>query len=154
MLTLWRLTKARYAAGAFSGDGAWQYGGRWTPPGWRAVYCASSRALAVLEIAVHLPPTPVAYEYVFFAVRVPDDLVIATMPPGTLPPGWDSLVMSSELHGYGLAWLETAETSVLEVPSAVIPAEKNYVLNPAHPDFGRLEIGDAETYVLDRRLAR
>lgn len=154
MLTLWRLTKAGYTDSAFSGDGAWQYGGRWTPPGKRAVYCASSRALAVLEIAVHLPATLATYAYAFFAVGVPEDLVISTVPLASLPEGWDSLVMSNDLHGYGLAWLDAAETAVMEVPSAVIPDEMNYVLNPAHPDFGRLEIGEPEAYVLDRRLAR
>jgi RES domain-containing protein len=40
----------------------------------------------------------------------------------------------------------------LEVPSAVVPRECNYVLNPVHPDFAALRIEPAEPYELDLRL--
>jgi RES domain-containing protein len=41
---------------------------------------------------------------------------------------------------------------VLAAPSAVIPAETNYLLNPLHAQFGRIEIGEAEELVTDLRL--
>jgi RES domain-containing protein len=38
------------------------------------------------------------------------------------------------------------------VPSAVLPAERNILINPAHPDFGRIEVGKPENHALDQRL--
>ncbi len=58
------------------------------------------------------------------------------------------------LQGYGADWLDGARSAVLEVPSALVPPEMNYVLNPENPDFERIEVGDPEPYDLDRRLAR
>ena len=46
---VWRIATARRARTAFSGDGARLYGGRWNPKGMPLVYCAESRALAMLE---------------------------------------------------------------------------------------------------------
>ena len=42
-----------YAATWDSGEGAFQYGGRWNSKGVRAVYCAVDPSTAILEVAVH-----------------------------------------------------------------------------------------------------
>ena len=47
MQTVWRITSARFAATAFSGEGARLYGGRWNPKGWEVVYTAQSQSLAL-----------------------------------------------------------------------------------------------------------
>jgi RES domain-containing protein len=54
MITSFRIVNKKFAQAAFSGDGARQYGGCWNPVRFAAVYTAESRALAVLEILVHL----------------------------------------------------------------------------------------------------
>jgi RES domain-containing protein len=43
---------------------------------------------------------------------------------------------------------------VLAVPSAVIPAETNYLLNPVHPDFTRIKTGQPQELVIDLRLLK
>jgi RES domain-containing protein len=40
----------------------------------------------------------------------------------------------------------------LKVPSAVIPVEFNYVLNPRHKDFGKIEIAEPLSLAFDKRL--
>jgi RES domain-containing protein len=40
------------------------------------------------------------------------------------------------------------------VPSAVIPAETNYLLNPLHADFRRIRIGKPEKFETDLRLVK
>jgi RES domain-containing protein len=40
----------------------------------------------------------------------------------------------------------------LRVPSAVIPAETNVLLNPRHPDMARVRVVSIETFAFDRRL--
>ena len=50
--------------------------------------------------------------------------------------------------------LKSSSSAVLAVPSAVIPDELNYLLNPQHPDFSKIEIGAARAFVTDLRLLR
>ncbi len=53
---------------------------------------------------------------------------------------------------YGSAWLRANRTAVLEVPSAIVPSEKNFLLNPKHPEFHRIRIGRALPFVFDPRM--
>jgi RES domain-containing protein len=41
---------------------------------------------------------------------------------------------------------------VLEVPSVIVERESNYLLNPTHPDFSSLVIGEPEPFTFDERL--
>jgi RES domain-containing protein len=43
---------------------------------------------------------------------------------------------------------------VLAVPSAVVPAESNYLLNPNHPDFALVLVGARDEWLTDPRLLR
>jgi RES domain-containing protein len=56
------------------------------------------------------------------------------------------------LRDIGTRWAETGETVVLQLPSAVVPEEHNFLVNPRHPDFRRLTIGAAEPFEFDERL--
>jgi len=50
--------------------------------------------------------------------------------------------------------LTPAETACLKVPSAIVPEESNYLLNPRHPDFHELTVDLPKQFNFDRRLAR
>ena len=151
MRTLWRLTKARYATTAFDGEGARLYGGRWNSPGRAAVYLAGSLALAALEILVHVKSQRELEGYVKICVEVPDGL---TSDVGALPANWRRGRALDETRAVGDRWLGAGETLLLRLPSVVIPEESNYLLNPRHPDFGQLAIGEAESFLFDPRLKR
>ena len=43
-------------------------------------------------------------------------------------------------------------SAVLEVPSAVVEHDSNYLLNPAHPDFSWIFVGDPKSFAFDERL--
>jgi RES domain-containing protein len=43
---------------------------------------------------------------------------------------------------------------VLEVPSAVLPMEMNYLINPRHPDADAIEVARTEEFRFDERLLR
>lgn len=53
---------------------------------------------------------------------------------------------------YGSAWLRRSRSAVLEVPSAIVPSESNYLLNPNHPEFPLLRIGRARPFTFDPRM--
>lgn len=152
MLTVWRLVTARLAETAFSGEGARLYGGRWNRKGVPMVYTAGSQSLAMLELLVQ--DEPLRARYVMIPAAVPKNLKIERITPGQLPADWRSPAARDALQAIGGAWARRRSGAVLAVPSAVIPSETNYLLNPLHPSFGRIEIGEAQEFVTDLRLMK
>jgi RES domain-containing protein len=150
---VWRIVKARHATGAFSGEGARLYGGRWISRGRRAVYVSASAALAILEVLVHLEAPALLPGYMLVSVGIPDDL-IQRLDATALPLDWREYSAPARLQEMGDAWLDAAPTPALQAPSAIVPAEFNFLLNPAHPEFTRILIGEPRPYTFDPRLLR
>lgn len=149
---IYRLSLSKHVDTAFSGEGSRRVGGRWTPPGYPAVYTASSRALAVLETVVHTGQTVFPSHHVI-EVEVPDDLDIETVDIHYLSKEWQSNPAPLELQSIGQEWLASGSTVLLRVPSAIVPQESNYVINPVHPDFVRLQLSEPIPFKIDGRLA-
>jgi RES domain-containing protein len=152
MPTAWRIVTARFVAMALSGEGARLYGGRWNPKGVPLVYTAGSQALVVLEILVQ--DEPLHARYVVIPAYIPDDLTIEQVWIDQLPPDWRSPQARGELQKLGAAWMQRGISAVLAVPSAVVPVETNYLLNPVHPNFARIKIGQSQELVIDLRLLK
>ena len=152
MRIVWRITTARFAASAFSGEGARLYGGRWNPKGWPVIYTAESQSLALLELMVQ--DDPLRANYVLIPAQLPTDLPESRTDAEALPAQWRTMGARGALQEIGRAWLDSGRTAVLSVPSAVVPAERNYLLNPRHPDFNRIQIGAPLSLEVDTRLLR
>ena len=151
MLTAWRITKRRHAAYAFDGEGARLFGGRWNSPGVPMVYVASTRALAVLEQLVHLDRATLLSSFVLIPCEF-DEQLVTDLDPALLPPDWRREPPPSEVAVIGDLWVKNAVSAVLAVPSAVIEEERNFLLNPGHPHFPKIKIGDSVDFDFDRRL--
>lgn len=152
MRTVWRITTARFTQSAFDGEGAKRYGGRWNPKGWGVVYTAESQSLALLEMMVQ--DDPLRAHYVLIPVQLPADLPEARIEVDQLPDDWRTIDARDILQSMGQAWLQEAQTAVLSVPSAVVPAERNILINPRHPEFARLVLGEPQSLQTDTRLLR
>ena len=150
-LRAWRIVQAHRAATAFDGEGACLAGGRWNRPGTPAVYAASTKSLAILEILVHTGMAPFRANYVALSVTIPPSCV-KRVEISALPPHWRDYPAPAETMDLGTAWAEAGESAVLQAPSAVVPDEWNFVLNPRHPAFGKLSFGPPEPVDLDPRL--
>ena len=85
---------------------------------------------------------------------LPKNLKIERIAPEGLPAKWRSLAEREKLQAIGGEWAKAKSSAVLAVPSTVIPAETNYLLNPLHPQFAKIEIGEAEKLITDLRLLR
>jgi RES domain-containing protein len=153
MLSVWRITKQKHARSAFTGEGARLYGGRWNTPGTAIIYTAQSQALAVLEILVHLESPAILSAYLFFELLVEESL-IQDIPITALPKNWRADPPPAETQTLGDDWVANATSAVLRVPSAIIPGESNFLLNPVHPDFRRLQIVKPTPFQLDPRLSK
>jgi RES domain-containing protein len=152
MLTIWRMTTARHADRAFSGEGARLYGGRWNPRGVTMVYTAGSQSLAMLELLVQ--DDPLRAHYVMIPATLPARLKIERITLNDLPDDWRSPEAREQLRAMGADWCRSGSSAVLAVPSSVIPSETNYLLNPLHPSFGKIVVGAAQDFVTDLRLIR
>jgi RES domain-containing protein len=89
---------------------------------------------------------------VLIEAEFPDNLTVRVVDPSTLPFGWNAAVAPASTKLLGTRWVRKNETAVLVVPSAVIPNERNYLLNPKHPDFSRIMFRDPVPFVFDPRL--
>jgi RES domain-containing protein len=152
MIRAFRLCKTKFLPSAFSGEGARLNGGRWNAPRLAVVYTSSSLSLATLEVLVHLEdPEAFARLFSWVPLEIPGDL-IERLDPATLPERWRDDETNSSSQSVGDAWLRSMRTTVLEVPSVVTPGEWNYLLNPGHPRFTEIQIGETRRFQPDPRL--
>jgi RES domain-containing protein len=149
-LCVCRLVTGRLADTAFSGEGARPYGGRWNRKGVPAVYTAGSLSLAMLELLVQ--DQPLRARYMAIPAEIPQDLEIERVDVARLPPDWRDPAALEALRAVGSDWGAALTTAVLAVPSAVIPIETNFLLNPKHPAFARIAIGEPKELITDLRL--
>ena len=152
MITAWRIAKARYRDDAFSGNGGLQNAGRWHLQGQRVVYAASSLALAALEVFVHLNRAHAGIRWVMFEIGIPDEVPIEALAKAQLPRTWRHNPPTGSTMRLGSEWLRPGRAVVLRVPSAIIPAESNILINPQHTDFGKLKLGRPQAFEFDSRL--
>ena len=149
-LRLWRITTGAHPV--WSGEGARRFGQRWNPPGLPAIYTGTSFALCLIEVLVHAnrkSPPSVARSV---EAVVPDDVSREAFVPAS-HPGWDDLRDLSVAQAFGRDWVESRRSALLVVPSVVTAARDfNVVVNPDHPDAGRISVGLESPVALDRRL--
>jgi len=148
----YRIVAPKWADDALSGEGARKFGGRWNSPGKALTYLGGSRALAALELLVHLPsPLSRAKPYRILEVKVPKRLV-AFYPLNLLPEGWRESPSPSVTTVIGNDWIDACGQLAMQVPSMLIPEETNLLINPNHPDFQEVICGEAKEFSFDKRL--
>lgn len=154
MIRVFRIIKKRYASDAFSGRGGLSQGGRWHRPGSLVVYTASSEPLAALETLVHVEPSELPNDLVIIPAEIPDDLKIVKIGLARLPKAWNSYPAPGILQDIGDDWLSKKQSAVLCVPSAIITTVNNYLLNPLHEDFSKINIKRKEItpFIFDNRI--
>lgn len=140
-----------HRATAFNGEGARLAGGRWNHKGNRVVYCSETRALAAMELFVNLDPNMAPPDLVFIGADVPDDLV-TVVKIADLPSNWRDYPAPDEAKDVGTEWITKKTSAALAVPSALMPDERNLLLNPEHADFVRIKIGKPSRFTFDPRM--
>ena len=133
-MRVYRLQGSRFPL--INWKGAEVRGGRWNQIGTAMIYTSATMSLAALEILVHHNSIPI--DFVGIEVRIPDDLRVSTPADLGLPVDWPEVLPTEVTAEYGSKWVAAAKTVALKIPSAVVPSEFNYLLNPNHRDFGSL----------------
>jgi RES domain-containing protein len=151
-MLVYRLCVRRVARRPLDGEGARLWGGRWNHPGTPMVYASSALSLAALELLVHVDPDLAPADLVALSISVPDAISTRVIAQKALPRNWRRTPAPRRLQDIGTRWAESQRSAVFVVPSAVIPSEHNYLLNPLHPDFRRIKIVRVTDFRFDRRL--
>ncbi|HYU45796.1 MAG TPA: RES family NAD+ phosphorylase, partial [Terriglobales bacterium] len=83
-----------------------------------------------------------------------DDELVSAIELDELPKDWRKSPVPPSVQLLGDDWVRKGKSAVLRVPSVIIPSEYNYVLNVAHPQFGKIKIREAESFGFDPRLLK
>nr|WP_276202162.1 RES family NAD+ phosphorylase [Vulgatibacter incomptus] len=127
-------------------------GGRWNHRGDRMVYTADSLALAALETFVHVDPALVPDDLVAVSASIPDDASVVRLEDADLPRDWNRMPAPNEVKDLGSEWIRGRKSLLLVVSSAIIPVERCVLINPAHPEFARVEVHEPLPFTFDGRL--
>lgn len=149
-MVLWRISNHV----SLAGDGGMRASGRWHTRGRRVVYCSESPAAALLEILVHfeIDVRDLPTRYRLLKLHAPDDLVVEDLAAADLPTDW--LERTDLTRATGDRWLQMGRSSLLRVPSAVVPETFNVLLNPAHEQSGQVGVVQISEHAIDPRLLK
>ncbi len=154
----WRVAAEtrRYRANDLSGLGAAANPGRWNAFGEAVVYAAQTRSLAVLETAAHVDDGAFPLNRFLVEIEVPDALWDArkVTDPNTLNPAWAAIPCGMASVDHGSAWIRSARSLILLVPSVIVPEEFVVLINPAHADARRLSATNRRSFEYDRLFRR
>ncbi|MGA1800801.1 RES family NAD+ phosphorylase [Rhizobium sp. HT1-10] len=143
MTILWRISN--YAD--LSGRGGLVAPGRWHEMGTAVVYCCDHPSTALLETLVQVSLQLIPETFQLLRILAPDDL-----PLVDIAMDQDDFDDIHRTRSKGSKLLQSAEACLIRVPSAIMPAAANILINPQHPRAHEIRIVDIKSYPFDSRL--
>lgn len=144
---MYRLSRPEHA-NDLSGFGSSLVGGRWNYPGEFVLYTAQTASLSILEVLVHLNGVAMGVRYELLKLELKIEIIEEIDQIPSSEP--DNIAACREI---GSEWLSKRESPVLTVPSVLNPLEKNYLINPQHPQ-AEVKIAKKAGYFFDGRLVK
>jgi len=150
-MTLYRISKLKYTD-HLSGEGSFRVGGRWNSPGTRVVYTSTSRALAMVEMFVHITHNMIPNDLVMLTIELDDSIDIPQVGPQTLPVGWNDIHDKGTVRTLGDKFIGEQQYLAISVPSAVVMGDFNVLINPKHKDFDKVKVKSFDPFFMDERM--
>lgn len=151
-MEVFRLCRKPYSRNPLDGRGGLFAAGRWHTPRRLVCYASESLALASLEILVHCEPDLAPRDLIAIEVNVPKSVTMEALTQRSLPSSWRKYPAPASLQRLGNAWLDRVSACILRVPSALVPSESNFLINPVHPDARKLRVVQKTPFHFDTRL--
>lgn len=153
-MIVFRIEREKYLSTTLNGIGASiSEGYRWNSLNTRIVYTAETRALATLEVSVHLDLSEDLPDDRFYVeIEVPDGITILEVKLEDLPNDWNSKPPSLTTQTIGDDFVNYNEAAILKVPSSIVPKEFNYLINPVHSDSAKIKVLSTSKMMFDQRL--
>jgi RES domain-containing protein len=127
---------------------------RWNERGTLMLYCSGSPSLAILEILANVDAANFG-ERTLLTIKLPGKVTKKVVTDKHLLQLWRDAKDGDTYKAtqiFGTTWSQIGKEFMLEVPSVVCPFEKNYLINPQHPDFVKVKEAGREIVRLDNRL--
>jgi len=150
-MQVFRLSRKKYTS-ELSGSGASKSGNRWNSKGIEIIYCADSRALAMAEVSVHLSLIFLPKDFMMMEINIPKTIDISVVHEKDLPSNWDYFPHPNKTQKIGDAFILTNKYCIMKVPSVVVKGDYNYLINPRHKDFGKINIQHIYPFLMDKRI--
>jgi len=150
-MILYRLSKGEHHLD-LSGKGAEIYGGRWNSKGVAMLYTSQSRALAFAEASIHIPVGIVPKNYFLISISIPDTSGIFKLTETDMPADWRSYPHSNSTQMIGDQFIADSKFLIMQVPSAVVPGDYNFLINPNHSQIKNVTIVSVEPFEFDSRF--
>jgi len=147
-MIIYRLSTGKFA-NDISGIGARLNGGRWNPVGIDALYTSEYISLCILEILVRANKYTSPDSYTLISIEVPQS-DIYEIQLQKLKTSWQHDVDYTQW--IGAEFFKNNQSLILKVPSAIVPQEHNFLINPLHVDFKKVKVLKTELLELDKRL--
>jgi RES domain-containing protein len=147
-MLLYRICDSTYSLD-ISGKGAARNGGRWNPIDKPMLYASEHASLCALEIVVHAHQAIFNIDYDLIVLYVPDVKNILDVDEEIIGPNWQKDLQRTQ--NFGLSFL-SSERLLASVPSVIVPEERNYLINPNHHLFSRIQIVSKRSFAFDERL--
>jgi RES domain-containing protein len=153
-MRVFRIEREKYLKTTLTGIGASMTRGyRWNSLNTKLVYTAESRALAILEISVHLDfSEDLPTDRYYVEIDIPDTVAMQEVKIEDLPDDWNSKPATMTTQIIGDDFVFGNEAAVLKVPSSIVPQEFNYLINPNHTDFKKIKVITKTPMIFDQRL--
>jgi RES domain-containing protein len=152
MTTVYRITRRPCSRHPFDGEGARRYGGRWSAVGTRLAYSSQHVSLAMIEYLIHINVDHPPNDLVLVSAEIPEDVSREVVSLALLPKNWRETPAPPPLSDIGDRFLRDASAAILIVPSVLAPFECNWLINPKHPDFARVNVRTAKRFSYDPRF--
>jgi RES domain-containing protein len=150
MMEVFRICKAKYASSLLSSGVA----NRWNSDGEYVIYTGGSRSLSSLELIVHKNAISISASYHVMVISIPEtEDLLKKIEPKDLPNNWRREAAYTVTQQMGSDWYRSNASLVLQVPSAIMPYEHNFVINTRHPSFvSKVKLLRQEDFFWDERL--
>ena len=155
-MIVYRIEREKYLNNTLQGLGAaMSKGYRWNSFNTKLVYTAESRALATLEVSVHLDLSEdLPTDRFYVEIEIPDNIKILEVQIEDLPDDWNAKPPGITTQAIGDDFVNYNEAAVLKVPSSIVPQEFNYLINPNHSDASKIKIINTTEMGFDLRLRK
>jgi RES domain-containing protein len=149
---IYRILRRPFSKKPLDGEGAYRFGGRWSSAGVRLAYTAEHLSLAMIEYFVHIDADDAPRDLVVVTAEVPAGVLRVAVAAKQLPANWRRSPAPPSLAAIGDAFAASGRAAILVVPSALAPAESNWLVNPRHPEFAKIRVHPPEKFSYDSRL--
>jgi|SRR5690554_2164833 len=130
------------------------FSNRWNKRNEYVIYTGASRSLSTIEMVVHHSSIHRSPNYEMMIISLPDDKELyERIQIKDLPKNWQTLKSYPITQELGSDWYKSQGSLILQIPSAIIKQESNYIINTHHPLFQKkVKLVRNEEYFFDGSL--